>query len=403
MRVYLASNFMMKKIALIVFTCWCTVAVAQDPQIVSILDDVSIDSLIYHSSAISGEFPVIVNGNSETISSRNKNNPGNAIAAQYIKERLEAYGLDTEVQTFGAVGENVLATQPGLLFPNQKVIICGHYDSMPTGAISPAADDDGSGTAAVIEAARVLSHYNFAYTVVYALWDEEEYGLVGSNAYATAAETNGDSIVAVINVDAIAWDGDGDSLARVHVRDIANTLNLGTVAANMISTYGINLQTETNSPGATYSDHASFWNHDFSAILLIEDFDNDGNPHYHTTTDRVEFFDTTYFGEMAKWAFATTATMAVPVEANVSVSETEEVSFSIYPNPVNDVLTVRANNVENTTEIAVYAISGELMFSQEITKLPVQLDVSGLRSGGYLIRMVDKNNGLDKSQSFIKL
>ncbi|MFT6027439.1 MAG: Zn-dependent M28 family amino/carboxypeptidase, partial [Bacteroidia bacterium] len=309
--------------------------VAQDPHVEAMLDDVSIDSLIYYSSAISGEFSIEVNGNVETILSRNKNFPGNAVAADYIEQKFQEFGLATSVQTFGATGENVLATQPGIIFPNQKVVICGHYDSMPSnGTASPAADDDGSGTAAVIEAARVLSQYNFAYTIVYAAWDEEEYGLVGSNFYANQAEDDGDSLVAVINVDAIAWDGDGDSLARVHVSDIANSVSLGTVAASMISTYEIGLQIETNSPGATYSDHASFWNHGFSAILLIEDFDNDGNPHYHTATDLVEHFDTMYFEQISKWAFATTATMAVPLAGNVGISEKDNNQFNIYPNPV---------------------------------------------------------------------
>ena len=211
--------------------CLPFVAKSQDPQIQAMLNDNSIDSMIYHCSAISGEFPVEVDGSTVTISSRNKNNPGNALAAQYIKERFDEHGLSTEVEAYSATGENVIATQPGLLFPNQKVVVCGHYDSMPTSDPSPAADDDGSGTAAVIEAVRVMSQYNYAYTIEYALWDEEEYGLVGSNNYATSAENNADSIVVVINIDAIAYDGDGDSLARVHVRDIANSVNLGTVAS----------------------------------------------------------------------------------------------------------------------------------------------------------------------------
>ncbi|MGB1317375.1 MAG: M28 family peptidase, partial [Flavobacteriales bacterium] len=364
----------MKKTITLLLTILSFNCIAQDPQIENMLDDLSIDSLIYYASAISGEFPVDVNGTSETILSRNRNFPGNAVAADYIEQKFQDFGLTTEVQDYSATGENVIAIQPGLIFPNKKVVICGHYDSMPSnGTASPAADDDGSGTAAVIEAARVLSQYNFAYTIVYAAWDEEEYGLVGSNYYATQAETNEDSLVAVINVDAVAWDGDGDKLARVHVRDIANSLTLGTVAANMISTYNIDLQIETNSPGATYSDHASFWNHGFSAILLIEDFDNDGNPHYHTTTDLVEHFDTTYFEQMSKWAFATTATMAVPLSGNVGVSDTKIGSFNIYPNPVTNRLSITSDSDVRTANFNLIDALGKEVKQEQNLSFPAMV------------------------------
>jgi hypothetical protein len=386
----------------LVLLCLPMLLRAQDPQIEAMLDEVSIDSMLYHCSAISGEFPVTVNGNTVTISSRNKNNPGSALAAQYIKERFEEYGLTTTIETFGAAGENVLATQPGLIYPNQKVVICGHYDSMPIGNDSPAADDDGSGTAAVMEAARVMSQYNYAYTVVYAAWDEEEYGLVGSNNYATAAENAGDTIVAVINIDAIAYDGDGDSLARVHVRDIANSLNLGTVAANMIGTYGIDLQIEVNNPGATYSDHASFWNHDFSAILIIEDFDNDGNPHYHTPTDEVQYFHNGYYHEIAKWAFATAATMAVPLSGSVGVEENTEAEWSIYPNPTNGLLTISVAGEVGKSSLEILDMKGAMVVQESVTEFPCTVDVTALPKGIYNLRLTSTDGSVDISKPLIK-
>ncbi len=376
---------------------------AQDPIVQAIIDDVSIDSLIYYSSAISGEFPIDVDGNVVTIASRNKNFPGNAIAADYIEQKFQEFGLTTSVVSFGTTGENVLATQLGILYPNQKVVVCGHYDSMPAnGTASPAADDDGSGTAAVIEAARVLSQYQFAYTIIYAAWDEEEYGLVGSNNYATTAENNLDSIVAVINIDAIAWDGDGDKLARVHTRDIANSVNLATVAQSMISTYGIDLQIEVNNPGATYSDHASFWNHDFSAILIIEDFDNDGNPHYHTTSDRVEYFDTTYYGEISKWAFATAATMAVPLSGNVGVFEQAMEDFVVYPNPANGVLHIGSIGKEpGNVNIELLDVAGKQVLNlNEI--LPATIDVSQLPFGNYFLKLSAEDGAVCFTHKVVK-
>ena len=58
---------------------------------------------------------------------------------------------------------------------------------MPSGTTAPGADDNASGTAAVIEAARIFTQYDSKYTIIYALWDEEEQGLIGSAYYAHQA------------------------------------------------------------------------------------------------------------------------------------------------------------------------------------------------------------------------
>lgn len=376
---------------------------AQDPVVQSLLDVVEIDSLIYFASAISGEFAIDVNGNAETISSRNKSNPGNAICADYIEQKFNEYGLTTSIQSFGPVGENVLGVKLGAVNPDQKVIICGHYDSMPTGAVSPAADDDGSGTAALIEAARVFSQYNFVYTIVFAAWDEEEYGLVGANYYASQAATANEAIVGVINIDAIAWDGNGDGLARIHTRPIAASENLATIAQSMNTEYNIGLNLAINNPGATYSDHAAFWNNDFSAILIIEDFDDDGNPHYHTTTDRVEYFDTTYYGQIAKLSFATAATVAIPYTGNVAVDELKEDAITVYPNPAFDAIIISGvvTNGGNHT-FQLFDLDGRLVLQEQSTASEIMVSLDGLSSGSYMMNLLDATGVVRFSQSIVK-
>jgi Zn-dependent M28 family amino/carboxypeptidase len=87
----------------------------------------------------------------------------------------------------------VLAIQRGTVDPNRVVIISGHIDSRVTDVMnatadSPGANDDGSGTAAVIEAARVLSKHRFPYTIVYAVLSGEEQGLHGGKILADHAK-----------------------------------------------------------------------------------------------------------------------------------------------------------------------------------------------------------------------
>ena len=162
----------------------------QSPVVQQIINTVNQDSIIKFVSELSGVVPTIINGTSQTIVSRHKLQPGNALAETYIKQKLQNYGLTTTIQMFSTTGKNVYGVKTGTEFPNKKYIICAHFDDMPSGATAPGADDNGSGTAAVIEAARIFSQYSFPYTIVFALWDEEEQGLVGSEYYACLLYTS---------------------------------------------------------------------------------------------------------------------------------------------------------------------------------------------------------------------
>jgi hypothetical protein len=118
--------------------------------------------------------------------------------------------------------ENVVAIQRGTEFPNRVVIITGHIDSRVTDPLNatadaPGANDDGSGTAAVIEAARVLSRHRFPGTIVYGVLSGEEQGLVGGRILADYARAQGWEVVANLNNDII-----GNSCGSDGVCDDAN-------------------------------------------------------------------------------------------------------------------------------------------------------------------------------------
>lgn len=103
---------------------------------------------------------------------------------------------------------NVIAIQRGRRFPDRYVLITGHYDSRasdPNDAVSdaPGAVDDASGTAAVIEAARVLSRHQFDKTIVYGALAGEEQGLLGGHQLAARAKAENWIVEGVLNNDII--------------------------------------------------------------------------------------------------------------------------------------------------------------------------------------------------------
>lgn len=317
----------MKKVLqllLVSFIIFQTNVFSQSPVVQQIINSVSQDSIIKFVSELSGVVPTIINGTSQTILSRNKNQPGNSLAETYIKQKLLNYGMTTTIQSFSTTGKNVIGIKTGTEFPNKKYFICAHYDDMPTGTTAPGADDNASGTAAVIEAARILSQYSFPYTIVFALWDEEEQGLIGSEYYATQAQTNGDSILGVINLDMIAYDGNNDGNADVHNSAVANTSELKDKMLEMNLVYGINLDLDVV-PSQPYSDHSSFLDHGYGAILLIED-DNDFHPYYHTTNDQLQYYNQPYYIKMSKLAYATLA--AFSLNLNLDIQHTPVASMT---------------------------------------------------------------------------
>uniref|UniRef100_UPI0037847937 M28 family peptidase n=1 Tax=Allosphingosinicella sp. TaxID=2823234 RepID=UPI0037847937 len=110
---------------------------------------------------------------------------------------------------------------------DRVIVITGHIDSRVTDILNatsdaPGANDDGSGTAAVLEAARVLSHYRFPATIVYATVSAEEQGLNGSEILARYARDHGWRIEANLNNDIVGNSCGSDGVCdAAHVRVIS--------------------------------------------------------------------------------------------------------------------------------------------------------------------------------------
>jgi hypothetical protein len=107
-----------------------------------------------------------------------------------------------------AIVQDVLAIQKGVSDPDRVVIVSGHIDSRVTDVMNatsdaPGANDDGSGVAVVLEAARVLGCQKFGATIVYAVLSGEEQGLYGGKVLADYAKAHGWRVEAVLNNDIV--------------------------------------------------------------------------------------------------------------------------------------------------------------------------------------------------------
>ncbi|MBV9842699.1 MAG: M20/M25/M40 family metallo-hydrolase [Sphingomonadaceae bacterium] len=129
--------------------------------------------------------------------------------------------------------EDVIAIQTGTRDPNRVVIVQGHLDSrvsdvMNATADAPGANDDGSGVALVLEAARLLSRQRFPATIVYAALSGEEQGLWGGTLLAETAKARGWQVAAVLNDDIV---GNTHGIGGEHVDDRVRLFSEGIMAA----------------------------------------------------------------------------------------------------------------------------------------------------------------------------
>lgn len=360
-------------------------------QIQTIINKVSIDTLIYNLRGLTGDIPVKLNNTSVSLLSRNRLSPGNSYVPTYLDQIFSRLGLVSLQQNFMSDGTNVYAIQPGITKPNQYVIICAHYDDMPYSGIAPGADDNGSGTVAVLEAARILSKYKFDYSIIYALWDLEEYGLYGSYYYAQEASFRGDNIVAVINLDMIGWDSNNDFKAEVHTKNISSTNELGQLFIDTNKKYSLGLNLFVTNPGSNSSDHASFWKFNYPAFLLIE-LMSDFNLHYHKSTDDVSKINKVYFEKMAKLGIGVTAASAVLAQ-NTSVVNPIPAKYALkqnYPNPFNPETTISYEiEAPSIVTLKVYGVLGN-----EVATLVDEFKSAGAYRSNFSIKNTELPTGI---------
>lgn len=288
----------------------------------------------------------------------------------------------------------------GEAFPLQKYILCAHFDASgedTQDSIAPGADDNATGTAAVLEAARLLSRYQGDYTVLYALWDCEEAGTLGSDAYAKAARARGDSILGVINLDMLGCSRENDRLMLVAGGSLVpRARELGDTVAQLSQLYKIDLEPVRVFPGIESSDHISFARQKYPAIVLSE-YPIDFTSFNGKSSDRITSLNLPYYHRQVNLAVATLAFLAgMNAPSGVGVAKDLPATYHIeqnYPNPFNPITTIRYGlprrshvllTIYNTLgQNVAELVNGEI----EAGYHEAQFDARNLGSGVYFYRL----------------
>lgn len=239
----------------------------------------------------------------------------------YIQNELLSYGFTVDNVRFSWRGQTfsnlVARIKKG---PSQPRFMVGaHFDSVPD---SPGADDNASGIAALLEAARLYARGNiFEGAVEFIGFNLEEYGMVGSQAYAQKLRDESVKVAGMLSLEMVGYTSQEKNSQKMPLflepfyPDRGNFIGLVANSGSKDFLHKVekifqevkNLPIETlvlpaNGwifPDARQSDHSPFWDRGFPA-LLITDTSFFRNPHYHTKHDTIETIDLDFLSKVTE-------------------------------------------------------------------------------------------------------
>jgi len=250
-----------------------------------------------HVMYLSGEDPRSSLNDRVSTGINSPNSINQAIA--YVELMMMNYGFEVEAHEYrDDYGPNVISTLRGTSLPNELVILGAHLDDRPYTGRAPGANDDGSGSSALLSMAETIHNQksSFKRTLVFEHYTGEEQGLRGSRAIAAKRSADGDDVKAQIQQDMTAVQLSGDPVGLAFVRD-ANAVDLTLTdyvqkVAEQYKDDELTLYDRVLSGSSCCSDHQSYKENGFASVGLIEPRGYTGDPQYHRVgdvVDRAEF------------------------------------------------------------------------------------------------------------------
>ncbi|MEM4257779.1 MAG: M28 family peptidase [Candidatus Thermoplasmatota archaeon] len=238
-------------------------------------------------------------------------------AANYIYDFFQSNHLQTRYHNWSSWGNeyhrrffssrNIEATIPGTDKKNTVLLFSAHYDGVKS---APAANDDGSGTAAVLLSAAVLNQFSFNHTLKFVAFSGEEIGLLGSHAYAKESYENHENILLNINADMIGHAETSEGGSRMGISSSEDLAWLFDIADSLCSIYDIDLtisRGSINRDGRGWSDYFSFIEYGYEAFAC---WGGEHDPNMHTSKDDLNNVNFSYLVKTTRLITALLGTLA---------------------------------------------------------------------------------------------
>ncbi len=308
--------------------------------------------------------------------------------AEWIRARFLDYGYqDAELDSFTVSASpflgwqyNVIATLQGSVHPDSLYITGAHYDSYVfSGVGAPGADDNASGTAAIMEIARIIKkgHYLPSNTIRFIAFAAEEYGLYGSEAYAAKAKAQNMRIQCMVNHDVIGYCPDSSTMWKNRFIYYPNSTRETLDAMRALLTYTTLDYIWDSTYAINSNDAYSFYQQGYHVFRYRE---YQTSPFWHYSGDILSTCNIPYITEMSRASMA--YLLSKDQGTYVSVPEpvqTRPVSFVLfqnYPNPFNPSTTIRYQLALNAkVTVKIYNTLG-----QEVATLVNKRESAGMHA-----------------------
>jgi len=259
-----------------------TVSDAKD----DIIDLIDGEEYLLKVKQLSGGLPFYLDGKEITVQTRYSGSQGNTYTSQFLYDWFEGLGYQVETQSFRAGSrntQNIIGKKIGTTYPNQIVVVGGHYDSTSEKAssVAPGAVDDGSGTAGVMHLAEIFSTIPTERTIYFVAFSGEEQGMIGSYHFVSVAEQKRLDITNALIMDMISYYRSYFGVIVEGVREYNQLITLSVANLKEYGGSGFSVTSRTDSWG---SDHVPFQEGGIPAILAIER-DETNYPYYHDSRD----------------------------------------------------------------------------------------------------------------------
>lgn len=243
-----------------------------------------------------------------------------SLVENYIEKEFKSLGLSVESDRFvyyGKTYRNIIA-RAGDAQRAPFIILGAHFDSVPG---SPGADDNASGVAVLLEAARILSGMRLRSQVIFCAFNLEELNMIGSAHFAKKLKSEGASVAAMVSLEMLGYTNSrpgsqkyplglswlypdrGDFVGVIGNWHSAALLRRFAGAMRQIAGLPVETMTVLGNgflvPQVRLSDQAPFWDAGYPALLLT-DTAFMRNPHYHGPTDTIDTLNLDFMAKVCE-------------------------------------------------------------------------------------------------------
>ncbi len=332
-------------------------------------------------------------------------------AAQYIYHFFKNNNLQTRYHNWSSWGneyhrrfyksQNIEATIPGYDHNNNIILFSAHYDGVKK---SPAANDDGSGTAAVLLSGMILNQFSFNHTLRFVTFSGEEVGLLGSHAYAKESYENHENIILNINADMIGHAETLEGGTRMGISSSEDVAWLFDIADQLCLIYDIDLTIGRGSidrDGRGWSDYFSFIEYGFEAFAC---WGGEHDPNMHTPKDDLDNVNFSYLVKTTRLITALLATLADYHHFNPQVTIASPRIGKLYfegqeRQNISDLKTTVINDIWIWAEVryasvpvirAEFYLDNRLMYTDTVAPFSWQFNKFSLRNHRVTIIIYDQ-------------